>query len=92
MKIKLPLFFIDRTPEGEERQGVYVDAILDMDPFTIVMICPYLDKEFKVTEMTEVAVNDGRSYVIDCPIGEFIKFYQDTFGEKFKELKVKGKE
>ena len=92
MKIKLPLYFIERNPEtGEEKKGILIDAILEIIPEEITLICPYLDKDFQVTEMTEIGMYNGRIYVINVHCGEFVKFYQDTFGDKFKELKPSKK-
>lgn len=101
MKVKLQLYFIEKLPGDPEDasmkmfkdgRGVFVDSILDIDPTNVIMICPYLDNDFKVTEMTELGFLDGRVYTINIPTGEFVKWYQNTFVEKFKELKIKRKD
>lgn len=101
MKVKLPLYFVEKllgdaddvsSRSFKDGRGVFVDAILDIDPANVIMICPYLDNDFKITEMTELGFLDGRVYTMNVPTGEFVKWYQDTFGEKFKELKIKRKD
>jgi len=100
MKVKLPLYIMERTSVEDEHSkerfqsdgGTVVDAVLEILPEEVTMICPFLDKNYQLTEMTELAFLDGRVYVVNIPTGEFVKWYQDTFGEKFKEIKLKKKD